>query len=88
MRSALEIRKEHKAICAKLEELEHVGDEAGCAGPRPEDIPLYLRLHSIQLTLEWVYPRLIKVPKGVSHQQMLVGHKFYVFGPLIATLYP
>jgi hypothetical protein len=88
MRSALEIRKEHKAIRAKLEELEHTGDDAGCAGPRPEDVQLYLRLHSIQLTLEWVHPHLVKAPKGVSHHQMLMGHKFCLFGPLIATVNP
>ena len=88
MRSAIEIRKEHKAICAKLEELEQRGDEAGCAGPLPNDIELYLRLHSIQMTLEWVHPYLIKVPNGVPRHQMLIGHKFYIFGPLAATLYP
>jgi hypothetical protein len=84
----MEIRKEHKAICAKLEELEQKGDEAGCAGPLPKDIGLYLRLHSIQMTLEWVHPYLIKVPKGMHRHQKLIGHKFYVFGPLGATLYP
>jgi hypothetical protein len=88
MRSAIEIRKEHKAIRAKLEELEQRGDEARCAGPLPKDMELYLRLHYIQMTLEWVHPYLIKAPKGVPRQQMLVGHKFYVFGPLVATLCP
>jgi hypothetical protein len=88
MRSAIEIRKEHKAVCAKLEELEEKGDTAGYAGPLPKDRQLYLRLHSIQMTLEWVHPHLIKVPKGVPRHQMLIGHKTYVFGPVAATLYP
>jgi hypothetical protein len=88
MRSALEIRREHKAICAKLDELEQIGDDAGYGGPLPKDRELYLRLHSIQMTLEWVHPYLIKTPKGVARQQMLTGHKFYLFGPLVATLHP
>jgi hypothetical protein len=88
MRSALEVRKEHKAICAKLEELEQKGDEAGCMGPLPKDVRLYLCLHSIQMTLEWVRPYLIKSPKSVPRHQMLIAHKFYIFGPLVATLYP
>lgn len=88
MRSALEIRKEHKAITVKLAELEDEGDKAGCQGPLPNKRELYLRLYSIQQTLEWVHPYLVKAPKGVSHHQMLIGHKFSVFGPLLATLYP
>ena len=88
MRGAIEIRNEHKAICAKLDELEQRGDEAGRAGPLSKDLGLYLRLCSIQMTLEWVQPSLIKSPKGVPRHQMLIGHKFYVFGPLAATLYP
>jgi hypothetical protein len=88
MRGATEIQKQHKAICAKLEELEQKGDDAGCAGPLPSGVSLYLRLHSIKMTLEWVHPQLIRVPKGVPRHQMLIAHKFYVFGPLAATLYP
>ncbi len=85
----MEIRKEHKKICAKIEELDREGEEAGYQGPLPKKKQLYFRLHSIQLTLEWVHPHLIKTPaKNVSRHMQLIGHKFYVFGPLAATLYP
>jgi hypothetical protein len=84
----MEIRKEHKKICMKLEELENEGEEAGYEGPLPKNKQLYLRLHSIQLTLEWVHPHLVKTPKGVSHNQRLLGHRFYIYGPLVATLCP
>jgi hypothetical protein len=88
MRGATEIRKQHKAICAKLEELEQEWDTQGAQARCRGALSLYLRLHSIKMTLEWVHPQLIRVPKGVPRHQMLVAHKFYVFGPLAATLCP
>ncbi|MGA7967116.1 MAG: hypothetical protein WB983_00700 [Terriglobales bacterium] len=88
MRGAMDIRKEHKAIVAKLAELEEEGDKAGCDGPLPKKRQLYSSLHAIQMTLEWVHPYLVKAPTGVSHHQMLMGHRFFIYGPLVATLYP
>ena len=85
MRSAIAIRKEHKAVCAKMNELIREGD----GQPLPKDHELYFRLYSIQQTLEWVYPSLIKTSaKGVERRMEMAGHRHYVAGPLHATLYP
>jgi len=89
MRSAKAIRKEHKDVCAKIAELMREGDEAGCPGPVPEHEELYFRLYSIQITLEWVHPNLIKTVKcDVPRHMQLIGHKHYTMGPLFRTLYP
>lgn len=54
-----------------------------------EDEVLYSRLHSIMLTLEWVYPSLIKTTaKGLDRRLELAEHKHYAAGPLHATLHP
>jgi hypothetical protein len=83
------IRKEHKAVRAKRDELLSEGNVAGHQGPLPKDEELYFRLYSIQQTLEWVYPLLIKTTaKGTERQMELAGHRHYVAGPLHATLYP
>ena len=74
MRSAVAIRKEHKAVCAKMDELMGEGD----GQPLPKDHELYFRLYSIQMALEWVYPALTKT----------TGARHCVAGPLFATLYP
>jgi hypothetical protein len=89
MRSAIAIRKEHKAVRSKMDELMRDGDAAGHQGPLPKDEELYFRLYSIKQTLEWVYPSLIKTTaKGVERQMELAGYRHYVAGPLHATLYP
>ncbi len=90
MRSALAIRKEHKAVCAKMDELMKAGDAAGYHGPLPKDHELYFRLYSMKLTLEWVLPMLIRTPKveDVDRRTQLMGYRHYVQGPLHATLYP
>ena len=61
MRSAIAIRKEHKAVCSKMDDLTKEARAAGHRqGPLAKDEALYFRLFSIQQTLEWVYPPLIK----------------------------
>jgi hypothetical protein len=85
MRSAITIRKEHKAVRAKMKELVPAGHQ----GPLAKDEELYMRLHSIRQTLEWVYPSLIKTTgKGVERQMEMAGHRHYYARPLHATLYP
>jgi hypothetical protein len=85
MRSATEIRKEHEAVCARMEGLLPAGHQ----GPLPKDDELYMRLYSIKQTLEWVYPSLIKTArKGVERQMELAGMRHYLVGPLRATFYP
>ena len=81
MRSAVIIRKEHKAVCKKMAELMSDGS--------PNDHELYFRLYSIKLTLEWVHPTLIKTEaKGADRRIELAGYRHFVNGPLHATLYP
>jgi hypothetical protein len=86
MRSAPQIRKEHKAVCAKMDELMREGD----GQPLSKQHELYLRLYSIQMTLEWLDPSLIKTTarKYVERRIDLAGYRHYVAGPLHATLYP
>lgn len=85
MRSAKAIRKEHKEVCARMDELMREGG----GQPLPKDIELYFRLYSIQMALEWVYPSLIKTSgKGIERRMEMAGHRHYVAGPLHATLYP
>ncbi len=62
MRNALAIRKEHTAVC-EMHELESRAKQKDWQGVLPEDEALYFRLYSIKLTLEWVFPMLIKTPK-------------------------
>jgi hypothetical protein len=50
MRSALQIRKEYKAVCKKMAELEEEGDGI------PSQEALYMRLYSIRMTLECTPP--------------------------------
>ena len=89
MRSAIAIRKEHKEVCAKMNELMREGAADGHQGPLPEYEELHSRLHSIKQTLEWVYPSLIKTTaKGLERRTELGGYRHYVAGPLHATLYP
>lgn len=90
MRSAIAIRKEHKAVRLKMDELTSEARTAGYVqGPLPKDEELYFRLYSIKQTLEWVYPSLIKTTtKGVERHMELAGYRHYVAGPLQATLYP
>ena len=73
-----------------MAELMREGDAAGHHGPLPKDHELYFRLYSIQLTLEWVLPMLIRTPKveDVDRRTQLMGYRHYVAGPLHATLYP
>jgi len=73
-----------------MAELMKEGDAAGYHGPLPKDDELYFRLYSIQLTLEWVLPMLIRTPKveDVDRRTQLMGYRHYVAGPLHATLYP
>jgi hypothetical protein len=89
MRSALQIRKEHKAVCAKIDELMQEASEAGWQGPLPKDERLYFDLCGIKLTLEWVLPMLIRT-KAIDgdRRTQLMGYRHYVMGPLHATLYP
>ncbi len=85
MRSAVAIRKEHKAVREKMDELMLAGD----GQPLPQFEQLYFRLYSIKQTLEWVYPALIKTQsKGTDRLEELSGYRHYVFGPRHATLYP
>ncbi len=89
MRSAKAIRKEHKEVVAKMDELMSEAAKAGWQGPLPKDKHLYFELYSIKITLEWVYPSLIKTSgKGVERQMEMAGKRHYVAGPLHATLYP
>ncbi len=90
MRSAIAIRKEHKAVLAKMDELVCEAKAAGYQqGPLPEDHELHFCLYSIQIALEWVYPSLIKTTgKGVDRQMELAGRRHYLAGPLHATSYP
>jgi len=90
MRSAIAIRKEHKAVCSKMDDLTKEARAAGHRrGPLAKDEALYFRLFSIQQTLEWVYPSLIKTSgKGRERQMELAGHLHYWAGPLHAALCP
>ncbi len=89
MRSAIAIRKEHKAVRAKMAELMREGGASGHQGPLPKDHELYFRLYTIEQTLEWVNPSLIKTTaKDVDRRTELAGYKHYLMGPLHATLYP
>lgn len=90
MRSAIAIRKEHKAVCLKMEQLTSEARAAGHEqGPLPKYEELYFQLYSIKQTLEWVYPSLIKTQgKGVERRMELAGYRHYMAGPLHATLYP
>lgn len=81
MKTAAIIRMEHKAVCKKMAELMKEGS--------PNDQELFFRLYSIQLTLEWVHPTLIKTnAKGADRRIELAGYRHFVSGPLHATLYP
>jgi hypothetical protein len=87
MRSAIAIRKEHKAVCVKIKELEKKG---GGHQPLDKDEDVYFRLYTMKDTLEWVLPMLIRTPKveDVDRRTQLMGHRHYVYGPLHALLYP
>jgi hypothetical protein len=87
MRSAIAIRKEHRAICAKIKELEK---EGGGHQPLDKHEGLYFRLHTMKNTLEWVLPVLIRTPRveDVDRRAQLMGYRHYVYGPLHALLYP
>jgi hypothetical protein len=86
MRSAAQIRKEHKSVREKMAQLEQKGDGL----PLDQDLELYMRLYSIRQCLEWVYPSLIKTAarKHLERRIELAGHRHYVRGPLHATLFP
>jgi hypothetical protein len=88
MRNPTAVRKEYRKGCEALATLVKKGD--GTSIPRPEDRELYLRLHTIKDTLEWVHPVLIKTTSREHTQRYteLMGSKHYVFGPVHATLYP
>ena len=89
MRSASLIRREHKAVIAKMDELMREGEEARYPGPLPKNEELYSRLYSTKQTLEWVHPSLIRTTmKGADRLIELAGYRHYVAGPLHATLYP
>lgn len=90
MRSAKQIRDEHRAVRAMMDELMREGEAAGNHGPLPENEQLYTRLYGIKQTLEWVYPSLIKTTarKYAERRTELAGYRHYVAGPLHATLYP
>jgi hypothetical protein len=49
MRSVPQIRREHKAVCVKMDELMREGD----GQPLAKDHELYFRLYSIKMALEW-----------------------------------
>lgn len=82
MKSAADIRKEHKAVRGILAKLIRDGKDAGYEGqPLPKDKQLYLEIDAIRLTLEWVYPALVKHAERGTYRHLLAG-------PLHATLYP
>ncbi len=82
MKSAADIRKEHKAVCETLGKLMREGEDAGYKGqPLPENKQLYFEVETIKLTLEWVYPALVKRAERGTYRHLLAG-------PLHATLYP
>src|SRR5215469_4944157 len=71
MKSAIQVRKEHKAVCAKMDELMREGD----GQPLPQNEELYFRLYSMRLVLEWVHPSLIKTSgKGAERRVELMVH--------------
>jgi len=92
MMTAESIRAEHKKACDEIAVLEKKGRKVGCdGGPLPEDTNLYHHLHMIKETLEWVDIGLIKTkakPTDPNYLQELMdtGHRFYVHGPVGATL--
>lgn len=65
------------------------GRKAGADGPLPEDENQFFQLHTIKETLEWVHYGLIKTvakPSDPNYLDELMGHRFYVHGPVDATL--
>lgn len=79
MRNAVAIRKEHRAVCAKMSEMMRKAN----GELLPEDRELYFRLHGVKQTLEWVYPSLISTPpKAHDRRVALLGHYHYVHGPM------
>lgn len=85
MRTPTAVREEYRKVCEALKALEKRDGK-----PLPEDEALYFRLYTIQYTLEWVHPILIKTAsrKYEERRLELMGHKHYVFGPVHRTLYP
>lgn len=89
------IRKEHKAACEALNALMQEGIEAGCNGPLPEKVGLYLRLSAVKNTLEWCEPNLVKTGKHgpnptatCSRFEELMGYRHIALGPVMAEMYP
>jgi hypothetical protein len=90
MRSAIAIRKEHKAVCTKIKELEQEAEKAGYQqGPLEKDEHLYSELYRVRITLEWVLPMLVRTnAKDGDRRTQLMGYRHIAAGPLHATLYP
>lgn len=88
MRSPACVKSEYRKVCQAMDDLLKKG------GPRNRtplecDESLYLRLDAIKITLEWVYPRLIKTSaKGHGRLNELIGNRHYAMGPTHDTLYP
>lgn len=89
MQGRKSIRAEHKKACQELKALIQKGSRAGVDGPLPEDVNQYFQLNTIKETLEWVHTGLIRTnskPTDPTYLSELMGHRFYVHGPVGAAV--
>lgn len=90
MQTKTALRAEHKKACKEIEALTQKGIAAGTdRAPLDEDIGLYRQLNLIKETLEWIDPALIETTAkrgDPNYINALMEHKFYVHGPVNATL--